>query len=278
MLIPARLRLVAAITIGAVAFLSPCCSRIACGQDGLSISPKDIPKLIELAKANGIDVDLEQTTTTKKAAGSGAGARSTGGDLKQQVKSDAPEARLGDEASSKGGNNDSKTEAEAAAASIWSSPWFWAGVVCELIAGALVVVPMMWPALLPIGVKIGIKVPMGFALAGGAFLFAAWNPALATVAVLAAVACVAGPKLLTEFERLKQAKAAGQLDQSAAARITTLEIKAAANLSALDEVMEMIANEPTATTALKAHLDKHADDPDKPLILERAIRAGVKFA
>lgn len=287
MLGPARLKLIVAVTAFAYAFLLAGHAR---GQDdGLSIDPKDIPKLVEMAKQAGMNVEYEKSSTVKKASGSGAGAKAEGGEIKQGVKSDAPGATIPGESDAKGGSSDSESHTKAPPASVWSSPFLWLGVVCEGLALACWFVPLLVPTLLPVGLKIGLKVPIGLALAGGAFIFAALQPAMAALAMIGVFVFLAGPKLLTELQRLREAKAAqaqqakaatetGALFSQSAQQIETLKTAAAANLSALDEVMEAIANDPAATLALKVHLDKHADDPDKPLILERAIRAGVKFS
>lgn len=250
MLIPARLKLVA--FIAAQAFAALCY--------GQQTNDEVIKYLQSLPK--GTPVQIETSTTTNQASGQGASAQATGDKLDQKIDSSAPTVVLPGVAAN-GGSTNASQHSEVSGTMWYRVLLIIAGIGCLLGAAwkALKTVPPEWDT------------AIGLAAAGGVLIACGLFPWLLYLLVLGVI--LAG---LSHFLPDKAKAAIAARLQAVTGAATTSTKEADANLSALDELCEAVANDPAATAAIRTHLDRHADDPDFPLLTARLRKAGMKFS
>lgn len=228
MLIPARLRLVIAFAASAIACLAYCPARadqpkgtpVPSAKPGADAGPGEssqhatIAQLIEWAKQQDpnreLDADLNMViqtgpghTDTFTGEATGASGHGKGGkDAPTGVTGTVPAITtpgIGQNGAA-GGTGEGKYKASAnpendASSAWWASGWFWGGVLCVLLAGALWLGPKLAPMYFPLPVP--QKLPIAFAIAGGLMIFAAFTSPLVTMLlVVGAVVCIAGMSAL----------------------------------------------------------------------------------
>lgn len=251
MLFPARLRLIVAVSV--FAYASTLCHAQQTNDEVVKYL-RSLPP--------GTPVEIQTSTTEQKADGQGASGQSTGDKANQTIDSTAPHVAVPGVIAN-GGDTHAKQEAQVSG-ELWYR-------ILLLVAGLGCLGGAAWKALKTVPPELDTAI--GLAVAGGVLILCALFPFLLYLLVIAVV--LAG---VSHFlpDKAKSALVARLSAVTGAAATSTRE--ADATLSAFDELCEAVANDPAATSAVRAHLDRHADDPDFPLLTARLRKAGMKFS
>ncbi len=228
----------------------------------------------EFESSNGSTSD-ESSANAKSASASATG----NGAIDQKNNFGAPVVGTPGGAHGNGGatNSDQGAKPPPEAATPWyASQWFWLGFILCLIGLALLIVPKLWPIVLP--KPIPPKIPLAFMVAGAVLMLVVFAPAFATGLLVAAFVVIATPFVHeaianSHFDARNEAELKSK-DSAIASKASEAERYREAGSAMVTAIGQLPS---TARREIEAEIGKHADEEtsDHATIAELANANGV---